>query len=399
MLISSNVDVLTGLLEEFRPCFSKPQFLNFSTYTLGLIACEGKKNIDTINRCFLNAKDQSSLNRFLTQSPWNLQKLEDKRLSMSRCLPVEEGSTGYLLVDDTINRKTGKHMEEAGYHFDSAQGKAVWGHDIVTTHYVNGETEYPVRLSLYVKKKTCQKEQRVFKTKIQLAIEQIEAFMPPAGTNVVVAFDSWFFCRQIVEAVAAKGWDWVTQAESNRLVCLNGEETNVTALASGLLEKQFKTVKVKGEEFSLCGFEVWMSKVGSVKLVVAKEKEEDGFHFYVSNRLDWSAKQVLLAYKVRQSIDVFYRDAKQNLGLEAYQMRRGRGAIIHWHLAFNAYTLLALLRRSACLDSRLLRRCLATLGDVCRYVKDQCFRRLVDWIYQKFKHQAKPETIYRQLKI
>ncbi len=399
MLISSNVDVLTGLLEEFRPCFSKPQFRNFSTYTLGLIACEGKKNIDTINRCFLNAKDQSSLNRFLTQSPWNLQKLEEKRLSMSRCLPVEEGSTGYLLVDDTINRKTGKHMEEAGYHFDSAQGKAVWGHDIVTTHYVNGETEYPVRLSLYVKKKTCQKEQRVFKTKIQLAIEQIEAFMPPAGTNVVVAFDSWFFCRQIVEAVAAKGWDWVTQAESNRLVCLNGEETNVTALASGLLEKQFKTVKVKGEEFSLCGFEVWMSKVGSVKLVVAKEKEEDGFHFYVSNRLDWSAKQVLLAYKVRQSIDVFYRDAKQNLGLEAYQMRRGRGAIIHWHLAFNAYTLLALLRRSACLDSRLLRRCLATLGDVCRYVKDQCFRRLVDWIYQKFKHQAKPETVYRQLKI
>ena len=399
MPVSSNVDVLTGLLEEFRPCFSKPQFRNFSTYTLGLIACEGKKNIDTINRCFLNAKDQSSLNRFLTQSPWNLQKLEDKRLSMSRCLPVDEGSTGYLLVDDTINRKTGKHMEEAGYHFDSAKGKAVWGHDIVTTHYVNGETEYPVRLSLYVKKETCRKEQRVFKTKIQLAIEQIEAFMPPAGTNVVVAFDSWFFCRQIVEAVAAKGWDWVTQAESNRLVCLNGEETNVTALASGLLEKQFKTVKVKGEEFSLCGFEVWMSKVGSVKLVVAKEKEEDGFHFYVSNRLDWSAKQVLLAYKVRQSIDVFYRDAKQNLGLEAYQMRRGRGAIIHWHLAFNAYTLLALLRRSACLDSRLLRRCLATLGDVCRYVKDQCFRRLVDWIYQKFKHQAKPETIYRQLKI
>ena len=399
MLISSNVDVLTGLLEEFRPCFSKPQFRNFSTYTLGLIACEGKKNIDTINRCFLNAKDQSSLNRFLTQSPWNLQKLEEKRLSMSRCLPVDEGSTGYLLVDDTINRKTGKHMEEAGIHFDSAQGKAVWGHDIVTTHYVNGETEYPARLSLYVKKKTCQKEQRVFKTKIQLAIGQIEAFMPPAGTNVVVAFDSWFFCRQIVEAVAAKGWDWVTQAESNRLVCLNGEETNVTALASGLLEKQFKTVKVKGEEFSLCGFEVWMSKVGSVKLVVAKEKEEDGFHFYVSNRLDWSAKQVLLAYKVRQSIDVFYRDTKQNLGLEAYQMRRGRGAIIHWHLAFNAYTLLALLRRSACLDSRLLRRCLATLGDVCRYVKDQCFRRLVDWIYQKFKHQAKPETIYRQLKI
>jgi hypothetical protein len=398
MLVSSTATIMEELLLEFKPYFSKPQFKNFSQYIIGLITCEGKKNIDAINRCFLDAKDQSSLNRFLTHSPWNLQKLEDKRLSLARTrLPVEEGSTGYLIIDDTINRKTGKHMQEAGYHFDSAEGKAVWGHDIVTTHYVNGETEYPVRLNLYVKKETCQKEQRLFKTKIQLAVEQIEAFTPPPGTRVIVPFDSWFFCRQIVEAVAARGWDWVTQAESNRLVCFNGEETNVTALALGLSEKQFKTLKVKGEEFSLCSFEVWMSKVGNVKLVIAKE--EDGFHFYVGNRVDWSARQVLLAYKVRQSIDVFYRDAKQNLGLEAYQMRRGRGAIIHWHLAFNAYTLLALLRYSVCLGSRLLKRCLATLGDVCRFVKDQCFRRLVDWIYHKFKHQAKPETIYRQLKI
>ena len=401
MLISSNVDVLTGLLEEFRPCFSKPQFRNFSTYTLGLITCEGKKNIDAINRCFLDAKDQSSLNRFLTHSPWNLQKLEDRRLSLAKAyLPLKGSSTGTLIIDDTINRKTGKHMEEAGYHFDSAEGKPVWGHDIVTTHYVNGETEYPVRLSLYVKKETCRKEQRVFKTKIQLAVEQINVFTPPAITKVVVAFDSWFFCRQIVEAVAARGWDWVTQAESNRIVHFEGEELNVTELAKRLSKEQFKTVKIKGEAFKLCGLLVWMQKVGDVMLVIAKEEEGDNFHFYVSNKVDWSTKQVLLAYKVRQSIDVFYRDAKQNLGLEAYQMRRGRGAIIHWHLAFNAYTLLALLRRSLCVvGSGILRRALETLGDVCRYVKDQCFRRLVDWIYQKFKHQAKPETIYRQLKI
>ena len=116
MFIFSNVDVLTGILEEFKPCFSKPQFRNFTTYTLGLIACEGEKNIDSINRNFMNAKDQSSLNRFLTHSPWNLQRFEEKRLSLAQTrLPVEKGSTGYLIIDDTINRKTGKRMEEAGY--------------------------------------------------------------------------------------------------------------------------------------------------------------------------------------------------------------------------------------------------------------------------------------------
>jgi hypothetical protein len=119
----------------------------------------------------------------------------------------------------------------------------------------------------------------------------------------------------------------------------------------------------------------------------------------VSNRLGWSERQVLEAYKVRQTIDVFYRDAKQNLGLEEYQLRKGRGAIIHWHLVFNAYTLLTLLRHSVSKTSGLLGNCLATLGEVCRWVKRQCLRRLVDWLYQKFKHQAKPETIYRILKI
>ncbi|PIU59582.1 hypothetical protein COS86_03490, partial [Candidatus Bathyarchaeota archaeon CG07_land_8_20_14_0_80_47_9] len=396
MLVSSAVSVLEQLLEQFKPCFSKPQFRNYSTYILGLVACEGKKNIDAINRSFLDAKNQSSLNRFLTSSPWSLQRLEAKRLALVReKLPVPEGSTGFLLIDDTINRKTGKHMEEAGYHFDSAEGKAVWGHDVVTTHYVNGDVEYPVRLGLYVKKETCQKKGQAFKTKIQLAIEQINEFTPPGGTRTVLGFDSWFFCHQITEAARARGWDWVTQAESNRIVHYKGQKMNVTQLAESLAEKRFKTVKIKGEAYVLCGLKAWMPKAGNVKLVVSKE--QDGFHFYVSNRVDWPSRRLLEAYKVRHTIEDFYRDAKQNLGLEEYQLRKGRGAITHWHLVFNAYTLLTLLRHSVSKASSRLGRRLATLGEVCRWVKRQCFRRLVDWIYQKFRHQAKPETIYRML--
>jgi len=398
MLVPSAVGVMEGLLEQFRPCFSRPQFRNFSTYILGLVACEGRKNVEAINGCFVESRDQSALNRFLTASPWSLQLFESKRLAVVReNFPVPEGSTGFFILDDTINKKTGLHMEEAGYHYDSSEGRAVWGHDLVTTHYVNGKVEYPVRLDLYVKKETCLKEDRTFKTKVQLACEQIEAFTPPMDTRTILVFDSWFFCHQIVEAARARGWDWVTQAESNRIVHYMGEKMNVTQLAECLPEKRFKTVKVRSEAFTLCGIEVWMPSVGKVRLVVSKER--DGFHFYVTNRLDWSDRQVVEAYKVRQTIDDFYRDAKQNLGLEEYQMRKGRGAITHWHLVFTAYTLLTLLRQSISKASNRLGRCLTTLGDVCRWVKRQCFRRLVDWLYQKFRHQTKPETIYRKLKI
>jgi hypothetical protein len=63
MLVSSATGVMEGLLEQFRPCFTKPQFRNFSSYILGLLACEDKKNVEAINRSFVEARDQSTLNR------------------------------------------------------------------------------------------------------------------------------------------------------------------------------------------------------------------------------------------------------------------------------------------------------------------------------------------------
>jgi hypothetical protein len=398
MMISPATDVLEELLEQYRPCFSKPQFENFSTYTVGLVTCEGKKNIQAINRTFMDAKDQSSLNRFLTQSPWNLQGVQNKRLKMAtQKLQDCKEKVGYVLLDDTINQKTGKQMQDVGYHYDSKIGKAVLGHDIVTTHYIHGAAEYPINLSLYIKRETCQQKNVKFKTKIQLAIEQIHAFTPPEGVRIMLDFDCWFFCRQIVDAAKAKGWDWVTQADSNRVCCHKKRKTNVTELAKGMADEHFKTVTADGQDYRLCALKVWMPRIGDVRLVISKQT--DGFHFYVSNRLDFSARQVLLAYKVRHRIEEFYRDVKQNLGLEAYQMRSGRGAIIHWHLVFCAYTLLTILKKRVVEADGRLARSVATLGDVCRWVKNQGSRRLINWLFIKFKHKAKPETIYRQLKI
>lgn len=46
------------MVEQFRPCFTRPQFRNFSTYILSLVACEGRRNVENMNRCFVEARDQ-----------------------------------------------------------------------------------------------------------------------------------------------------------------------------------------------------------------------------------------------------------------------------------------------------------------------------------------------------
>jgi len=56
MLVPSAFGVIEGLLERFRPCFFRPQFRNFFNYILGLVACEGKRNVEAINQCLVRAK-------------------------------------------------------------------------------------------------------------------------------------------------------------------------------------------------------------------------------------------------------------------------------------------------------------------------------------------------------
>ena len=312
-------------------------------------------------------------------------------------LPVKPGFTGTLIIDDTITKKTGKKMEYTGYHYDHTEGKAVMGHSLVTSHYVNGDSEYPVGLRLYVKRDTCVEEGLPFRTKIQLAVDQIKEFKAPRGANTVVAFDMWYFCGKVVEAARSRGFDWVTQAKSNRIIKWRGARMNVTELAESVSAASFKQVKLGDDVYFLRGFNVWMNVVGKVRLVVSRE--EDGFHFYVSNRTDWSVGRVVAAYKRRQSVEVYIRDVKQNLGLGEYQARRGRGAIIHWHLVITAYTLLALLRRSLVSSDGRLCRIVRTVGDVCRWVRKQCLRRLVDVVMAMTRRHAKPVTVYRMLQI
>ena len=63
------------LLSKLKKHFTKPQYVNFCRVTMGLMAA-GKKEHDvkSINEQFIDRKDQSSLNRFITKSDWNAKR-------------------------------------------------------------------------------------------------------------------------------------------------------------------------------------------------------------------------------------------------------------------------------------------------------------------------------------
>ncbi len=68
------------LLSGFRRYFTRPQYENFCRVMLGLIvAGEKEHDVKSINELFIQRKDQSSVNRFFTESEWDLRQVISER--------------------------------------------------------------------------------------------------------------------------------------------------------------------------------------------------------------------------------------------------------------------------------------------------------------------------------
>ena len=72
--------VVQEAVTKFADLFScAPQRRHFAEYLTGLLMA-ANKTVSGINREFAETTDQSCLNRFLTEVPWDVEALNDRRL-------------------------------------------------------------------------------------------------------------------------------------------------------------------------------------------------------------------------------------------------------------------------------------------------------------------------------
>lgn len=366
--IQKTPKVLVNNLKYFKKALTKPQYSNLKKYTTGLIVSENK-TIQEINKCFVDPKNQSSLNRFITQPKWSSDDVNKLRLEIFE-KKVGTKKSGFNVIDDTLAHKTGTKMEGVGYHYDTQIGKPALGHNILTTHYIDEQCGIPLNSIVYVREEDCKKEGREFKTKIDMAIEQVRSCSTKATTWL---FDAWYLTKKLTSEIEKNRCDWVSRVKSNRSMYFEGLWVPLERFIRIVPEIDYVDLKVNGKKVRAFGKIIQFSKLGSVKIVVCEEPGEKPF-ILATNRKDWSEQKIVDAYLYRFSIENFYRDAKQNLGLEKYQLRSIGGIVTHLCLVFLAYTLLVL--GKLCVFDRIVN----TIGDMCRYVKDLIFKSFVGWV-------------------
>jgi hypothetical protein len=134
----------------FAEVFSADAFIEFERYISGLLVSENK-TIDGINRLFvMESRNQSSLNRLLTQSPFSLDALNQARMNVLDSQPgTRLKHDGVLSLDDTLLIHYGQDFEQIAKLFDHVSASYVWAHDLVTLHYSDNETDYPALFQLW----------------------------------------------------------------------------------------------------------------------------------------------------------------------------------------------------------------------------------------------------------
>jgi hypothetical protein len=328
---------LSSTLEEYRACFSKPQFRHFKTFMSGLMLNgKNEKNIMDISSSALDGRSQSCLNRFLHGSKWSSEMLDHIRLDTYA--RGKEG--GVLIIDDTLIEKSGHSMEGAGWLFDHSQGRNIWCHDYLTSLYSDGEDRVPMHLVQYLKKEICPQLGKVFKTKLELAIDLIDMDLEYVRPKAVV-FDSWFGSQELMGHIQSKGLPYITEAKGNRLIQTEDGPVQARVLLTQLNADVFLAMEGDGQ-YHYCMEKVTEIKGGmTVKFLFFKEKQDDkGALVLMTNALDMPVQDVLRYYKMRWDVEVFYRDCKQYLGMGEYQVRKIDVGVIHLLLVILAYTIL-----------------------------------------------------------
>jgi len=309
----------------------------------------GRRNISTLYRHLDNRYQphRSRFNNFLNVGRCNYKVvLQMKAYELLGNLNPCTDEVIEFILDDSKKQKRGKAMQAVTWIRDPITGRNIRGHQyVVATIRFRGYT-IPFGIRLYVKKEDCISIKQNFKKTTQLAAELITEFEPPEGLRVRVLFDSYYLCPVVVKACRRKGFRFVSVLKNNRNLFKNGRKLKTRLYSREQFlhrkKKSFRIRKSKGYVQYAYVDAGWLqvSGLGRLHVIFSRKKADPRILGLVTDEPNLSASQMIRTYDDRWSIEVFFKDSKQLLGLGQYQNVSYEAAVTHLHLVCLSHALL-----------------------------------------------------------
>jgi hypothetical protein len=355
----------TPLLLAFQPCFTQPSFSSFWALTCAWILCSGRRSLTRVIQSAQlgHFKHYCAFHRFFSQARWNLDALGHCvfQLLLPFCSEVLTAA-----VDDTLARKSGRHIWGAGMHHDPLRstGKRPifsFGHSWVVLSlqvsfpFAPQKTwALPVLVRLYRKRKssklapgrngkpekkqTGQATEKQYRTRPQLALEMIQVVAHWLGPRKLrVLGDSEYAGGSISRHLPANAELVSRMTMKAALFELPPAPTagrgrrrkkgqrlpSPEQMAQDMGRSWIKTtVQIYGRKVKVWYQSVdalWYSSAGArlLRIVVVRDprghRRDDCFF---STDLALKPPQILETFALRWPLEVCFRDVKQFLGFE-----------------------------------------------------------------------------------
>lgn len=299
-----------------------------------------------------------------------------------------------MAIDDTHNLKLySRKTEFVSPQYYSEDDIPKKSHTIVVSSWITKDKRFPINLKTY--KPACffplDKDDPDFKDKHIILQELIiDALMKGIPFSDIV-FDNWYFSNKNIKFIEAKDLTWITECDNLRKFLFSGKWIHRDELVKLIPSSKFtrkvalSTKQGKKSTLRLYAFKTKFNGLKGKKLiVVAKGKwdsdDDKDFHVLVTNHLSYTPEEVVRRYTLRWGIEVIFRELKDFLCFDQYQMRYIKGIERHWYLVFLAHTFLILSHLNSSLGKELDGQRLNTFGEMLTAYRVIHSKEQLDWI-------------------
>jgi len=281
-----------------------------------------------------------------------------------------------FIVDDTLTEKRGKRIENVSFHYDHNSGRSLLGYCQVFLGIFNKKSFFPLDFRYKISNKRAEEtpsmrgvdprntislhEQEADNfSKLDLAIIMIQRAWKSGIRARYVLADAWFTVRSFIIDVRliAEDLHFIGRVKnSKQLYIYKGQSYTLREL----YRKVRRSLK-KDEKMHLKCRKVLveMNGYGDVVLVFARgyakpdlqgnegntEKSERKWVAFLSTDIDITARELIESYIQRWSIEVFFKESKQMLGLGKDQCRHFTGQVFATMMSCFRYSVLGYLNQ------------------------------------------------------
>jgi SRSO17 transposase len=339
-------------------------------YCTGLLAAEGRRSVEPMAAVTapagVSAQHQKLLH-FVANAPWSDERVLAK--VRETVLPAIErhGPVEAWIIDDTSFPKQGKHSVGVQHQYCGQLGKQANCQVVVTLSIANHHASLPIAYRLYLPQEWAEAAERrqkaripeeiAFKTKPQIALEQIRAAYAAGVARGVVLMDASYGSngdlRNGVSALALSYVAGIVPTIKVQVVTDGGKlgpRMSAKELALGLPRHAWRTVTWReGTNERLrsrfARVRVRTSPIRRAKdraeetlLIEWPEGEDEPTKYWLSTLAKRSSfRQLVDIAKMRWRIERDYQELKQEIGLGHYEGRGWTGLHHHGTLCIAAY--------------------------------------------------------------